>query len=159
MAIFALVVFTLLYLVSLAGIILPVLPGVPVAAVGALLAGWMTGFESLGVASILWVAALAVLSGVLDYVAGVVGAKRFGASRAGVWGSVIGSLVGVIWFPPFGFLLGALLGALLAEVINRRTLQDSVRSGVGALLGTLGGVVAKVFILIAIGIIVFPRLL
>ena len=158
MTIFALTVFTLLYLVSLAGIILPVLPGVPVAAVGALLAGWMTGFEELGAASILWVVGLAVLSQVLDYVAGVVGAKRFGASRAGVWGSVIGSLVGVIWFPPFGFLLGALVGAVVAEIVNRRTLQDSVRSGVGALLGTLGGVVAKFFIVIAIGMIVFPRL-
>ncbi len=159
MALFAFIVFTLLYLVSIAGIILPVLPGVPVAAVGALLAGWMTGFERLGVTGILWVVALAVLSGVLDYVAGVVGAKRFGASRAGVWGSVIGSLVGVIWFPPFGFLLGALLGAVVAEIINRRSLQESARSGVGALLGTLGGVVAKFFIVIAIGIIVFPRLL
>ena len=86
------------------------------------------------------------------------GPSALARSRAGVWGSVIGSLVGVIWFPPFGFLLGALLGAVVAEVVNRRTLQDSVRSGVGALLGTLGGVVAKFFIVIAIGIIVFPRL-
>lgn len=72
-----------------------------------------------------------------------------------MWGSVIGSLVGLIFFPPFGFLLGALLGAVGAELITRRTLPEAVRSGVGALLGSLGGIVAKFFIVIAIGIVAF----
>ena len=60
-------------------------------------------------------------------------------------------------FPPFGFLLGALVGAVAAELITGRVLSEALRSGVGALLGTLGGVVAKLFIVVAIGVIVFPR--
>jgi uncharacterized protein YqgC (DUF456 family) len=157
MEIVAAVLFTLFFAVGLVGLIAPVLPGVPLVAVGAVLAAWLTGFERLGWLELAWVIGLAVLAQVIDYLAGLIGASRFGASRAGLWGSVIGALVGVVFFPPWGFLTGALVGAIVAELIAGRELIAAVRSGIGALLGTLGGVVAKLFIVIAMGIIVFPR--
>lgn len=156
MTILADLVFILFYLVGLVGIVVPVLPGVPIIAVGALLAGWMTGFEMFTWSIVLWISALAVLAQLIDYIAGVIGAKRYGASRPGVWGSILGSLVGLFFFPPLGFLLGALVGAVAFELLSGRNFQASVRSGVGALLGTLGGIFAKIFIVIAIGIIAFP---
>lgn len=159
MTILALSVFILFYLVSIAGILLPLLPGVPVAAVGALLAAWMTGFEGLGWTRVLIVAGLAVLAQLLDYIAALIGASRYGASRAGLWGSVIGSLLGLFFFPPFGFLIGALLGAVLAELLTGRPLPEAGQAGLGALVGTLGGIVAKLFIIIAIGVVVFPALI
>lgn len=158
MSILAAVIFTLAFALALAGIILPILPGVPVAALAALLAGWMTGFRELSLTPLLIVAALALASIALDYLAGALGAKRYGASRAGVWGSILGSLVGLFFFPPFGFLLGALAGAVLAEVLAGREPQDALRAAFGVFVGTLGGVVAKILILIAIGVVVFPRL-
>ncbi len=152
-------IFFLSFLIAIAGIILPMLPGVPVAALGAFIAAWISNFETLTPAILLFVGGLALLSVLLDYLAGVIGAQRFGASRAGVWGSVIGALLGIVFFPPLGFLLGALLGAVLAELIAGRQPADAFRSGLGALVGTLGGVVAKLILVIAIGVVVFPRLL
>lgn len=158
MTILAVVTFTLLFLVALAGIIVPVLPGVPLAAVGALLAAWMTGFERLTLVPLVIVGVLAVLSQLVDVLGSWLGAKHYGASRPGVWGGIIGSFVGLLLFPPFGFLTGALVGAVVAELLTGRAFGDAVRSGVGALVGTLGGTVAKLLILIGIGIVVFPRL-
>lgn len=159
MDIAALLLFLLFLLAGAAGIILPVLPGVPLVAVGAVLAAWMTGFAQLGWTPLVWVIALAVLSQVLEYVAGLVGARYYGARRAGLWGSIVGSIVGVIWLPPLGLLIGALGGAIAGELLTGRPLPEAVRAGFGALLGALGGVLAKGIILIAIALIVIPRLL
>ncbi len=159
LTILAIVVFTLTFIVALAGIVLPMLPGVPIAALGALLAAWMTGFKELSLNPLIIIGLLTALAIAVDYVAGIIGAQKYGASRSGIWGSIIGSLVGLFFFPPFGFLIGALAGAVAAEMLIGRKLEEAIKSGFGVLVGTFGGMVAKVFITIAIGIVVFPRLI
>jgi uncharacterized protein len=158
LTILAIVIFSISFLVALAGIVLPVLPGVPIVALGALVAAWMTGFQDLSLTPLISVGLLTVLSIAIDYVAGIVGAQKYGASRSGIWGSIIGSLIGLFFFPPFGFLMGALAGAVIAEIIIGRTLEEAIKSGFGVLVGTFGGMLAKIFIIIAIAIVVFPRL-
>jgi uncharacterized protein len=94
-----------------------------------------------------------------DLLGNWLGAKRFGAGRAGLWGGVIGSFVGLIVLPPWGFLLGALVGATVAELLVGRSLPDAWRAGVGALLGTLAGVGGKLVVVLVIGIVVIGRLI
>ncbi len=142
-----------------AGVVLPVLPGTPVALVAVILAGWMTGFERIDVPTIVWVAVLTAIAQGFDLLGNWVGAKRFGAGRAGLWGGIIGSFVGLIVLPPWGFLAGALLGATLAELLAGRTPPDAWRAGVGALLGTLAGVGGKLVIVVVIGVVVIGRLI
>ena len=145
-------------LAGLAGVVLPVLPGVPLAALGAVAAAWVRGFDVVGVTPLVWVALLALAAQALDLAAGAVGARVYGARRAGFWGGVVGSLAGLLWFPPFGFLLGALVGAVGAELITGRPFDEAMRAGLGAFAGTLGGVVAKALILIAIAVVMIPAL-
>lgn len=158
MTIIAAVAFALIWLISLAGLIVPVIPGVPLAALGAVLAGWMTGFENLGLVPLLIIIGLAVLAQVLDLIGTYFGVKYFGGTRAGTWGGIIGSLVGVILAPPFGFLPGALVGAFVFELFSNRSVPEAFRSGVGSLIGALGGTFAKLLVLIAMGIITFMYL-
>lgn len=156
MLILAGLVFTLFYLVGVAGIVIPALPGVPVVALGTLLAGWMTGFEVLSWTTVIVTAALALLAWLLDALAAAVGAQRYGSSRAGLWGSIVGSILG-LFFPPFGFLVGALVGAVVAELFVGRPFAEALKAGFGAFVGTLGGIVAKVVILITIAFVVYPK--
>ncbi len=158
MSVLAFVVFTLGFVVALVGVVVPLLPGVPVAAVGTLLAAWILGFERFGVPGLVYVALLTALAQVVDLAGGWLGARVYGARRAGLWGGIVGSFVGLFFFPPFGFLLGALAGAVVFELIAGRDLQEAVRAGIGAFVGTLGGTVAKLLIVVAIGVVVFPRL-
>lgn len=155
----ALLVFGLSLLLALVGVIVPVLPGIPLAALGAVLAAWIRGFETVGVAPLVWVAVLAVFAQLLDLAAAAVGARVYGARRAGFWGGVIGSLVGLFWFPPFGFLLGALVGAVGAELITGRPPNEALRAGIGAFAGSVGGVVAKFLITVAMAVVMVPALL
>lgn len=145
--------------VAAAGVVLPVLPGTPVALVAVLLAGWLTGFERVDVATIVWVAVLTALAQGVDLLGNWVGAKRFGAGRAGLWGGVIGSFVGLVLLPPWGFLIGALAGATVAELLVGRPFGAAWRAGVGALLGTLAGVGGKLVIVVVIAVVVIGRLI
>jgi uncharacterized protein YqgC (DUF456 family) len=158
MDILAAAIFIVLYLLGLVGIIVPVLPSTPLIALGAIIYGFMTGFERLSVQGVVWVVVLALLAQLIDYLASVIGAQRFGASKEGIWGGVLGSIAGLVLLPPFGFLPGALLGAMGAELLNGRRLVEAWRSGLGALLGTLGGILVKILIVIAMGVVVFPKL-
>ena len=158
MTIVALLIFSVALLVAVVGLVLPVLPGVPVAAVGALVAAWIVGFERFGFVAVAFVVGLAVLAQLVDLASSWVGARVYGAGHAGLWGGVIGSFAGLILFPPFGFLPGALAGAFLAELVTGRPGPEALRSGFGALVGSLGGIFAKLLIVVAIGVVVYPRL-
>lgn len=159
LSVLAVIVFSLTLVVGAVGVVLPVLPGVPIAALGALLAAWMVGFARFGWAPLVYVAALAVLAQLVDLAGNWLGARVYGARRAGLWGGILGSFVGLVAFPPFGFLVGALVGAVVFELAGGRELGEAFRVGVGAFVGTLGGTVAKLVIVVAMAWVVYPRLL
>jgi len=135
----------LLVLAGFAGCILPVLPGPPLSYAGFLVVWAARGFEARTFGNVApWVLlAATVLVSVLDFFAPVLGAKRYGASKWGTWGSVIGLLVGLIWFPPFGMILGTFLGALLGELAHGQTTGRSLKAAWGVFVGTMLGLVLK----------------
>jgi uncharacterized protein len=158
MTFLAVVVMLVGLLVALAGVVLPLLPGVPVALVAAILAGWLTGFERLDANVLIWVAVLTLLAQGVDLLGTYLGSRSFGARRAGLVGGLVGAFVGLVLLPPWGFLLGALLGAVAAELATGRAAGEAWRAGLGALLGTLTGVAGKLVIVVVIGVVTLGRL-
>lgn len=124
------------------GSVLPGLPGTPLVFVAALGHKLYFGDRS---ASWLVLGLLGVLMGLsllVDYVATVGGAKKFGASWKGMTGAVLGGVVG-LFFAPVGVLVGPFLGAFLLELAGGREPKEAGRAGLGATLGLLVGVVGK----------------
>lgn len=103
---------------------------------------------------------------VIEFLAGLVGAKKGGASRRGMIGSLIGGLLGVFLFAglfsviPFvgtivgaflGALMGTFLGAYIGEISGEdATLKGAMKPAFGATVGRVIGTVSKVGIAIAI---------
>ncbi|WP_411851453.1 DUF456 domain-containing protein [Stenotrophomonas sp. LGBM10] len=139
---------TLLVLVGIAGVILPALPGIPLVFAGLLLAAWADGFAHVGWLPLTVLGLLTALSFAVDILATVVGAKRVGASRKALWGTFIGSIVG-LFFMPLGLFLGPLAGALLGEYWHGRELGRSTKVGLATWLGILLGVALKLALAIA----------
>jgi uncharacterized protein len=135
------VVVALLMLAGLVGAILPFLPGAPLIFAGALLYGIATDFTPIGAGRLAMLAVVGVLAWVLEHVASMVGARRAGGSRAAVIGAMLGMIAGVL-VAPVGLLLGPILGAIAGELMAGRAPGPSVRSGLGAALGVLTGMVA-----------------
>lgn len=105
----------------------------------------------------LWVvlALLALLGTFVDNIATLLGAKKFGCSRAACWWGMGGLVIGSFFFFPFGMIIGPFLGAFAAEILlARRSLGDSTRSGVGALMGLLSGILCK-FLLAGLMMLLF----
>ena len=130
----------ILLLIGFVGCVVPVLPG-PVCGLLALCALWPTpSVPSMGLLAV--AGAVTVLAMVLDYIVPALGAKKFDCSRWGVFGCLVGTLVGVFFFP-WGLLLGPFGGAFAGELIAGKTTSAAFRGGFGALLGFLAGVVLK----------------
>lgn len=130
-----------LMIVGLIGSIVPFVPGTPLILAGALIYAFVTDFDVLGLWRLVILAVIAALAWTLQHVAGAVGARRAGGSRHAVIGALAGVAIG-LFFPPIGLLVGPLVGAVGGELLRTGNLEHSVRSGLGAFIGTLGGAVA-----------------
>ena len=131
-------------LMGFAGSVLPVLPGPPLSFIGLLILAIVQRFSPpLTLTLMLILALITVLATGLDYVIPSLGARRYGASRWGIWGSVAGMLIGIFFFPPFGMLVGAFIGAIAGELLGGKRGIAVLRAGQGILMGILFGAVLK----------------
>ncbi len=127
------------------GSILPVIPGPPISYVG-LIAMHLT--EAYGFTAEL-LAIYGVLSGLvvlLDYVIPIYGSRQFGASQYGIWGTGIGAILGAIFFPPFGIIIGPFLGAVMGEMIKGKNGNEALKAGLGSFIGFLAGTLIKLIV-------------
>ena len=149
---------SVLVLVGLAGIVLPALPGVALIFTGLVVAAWAEGFQYVGAKTLAVLGVLTALAWGLDLAAGAIGARRFGASRQAIIGAGIGAVVGLFFAVP-GMLLGPFVGAVVGELLARRDLGQAGRAGIGAWIGLVLGVAAKLALSISmIAIFLFARL-
>jgi uncharacterized protein YqgC (DUF456 family) len=130
-------------LLGLIGSVLPILPGPPLSFFGLFLLALVHQFSPPLTSTLLIVMAILtiVVTGV-DYVIPLMGAKRYGTSKWGIWGSVAGMMVGT-FFSPFGMLLGAFVGAVVIEWLVQKEKGKSLKAGWGVLIGTLTGMALK----------------
>jgi uncharacterized protein YqgC (DUF456 family) len=150
----------LLIALGLAGLLLPVLPGVPLLLAGLVVAAWAEGFERVGWGTLTLIGGIGCLGFFIDFAAGAFGAKRFGASRAGIAGAAAGAGIGLFFGLP-GVLLGPFVGAVLGELlVARRKPAAAGRAGVGAALGLAFGAAAKLALAFTmIGVFLLARFL
>lgn len=144
---FALALAVILFLLGLAGTVLPVLPGTILIYAGMILYGLLTGFRTLSANIYLLQGMALVLTFFIDFLAANVGTKRYGGSRFATWGIFIGAVAGIIFFGPFGFIIGPSCGAVIAELLfGRKSFEQAVQAGFGTLIGVLGGTALKFII-------------
>jgi uncharacterized protein YqgC (DUF456 family) len=138
------VVALVVVLIGLIGCIIPAIPGPPISFIGLLIVHWTKSTEVSS--DLLWITGVAmVVVTVLDYVVPIWGTKKFGGSKYGTWGSMIGLIVG-LFFGPIGIIIGPFLGAFVGELIYGRTQEDAFRSGLGSFIGFLLGTGLKIIV-------------
>src|SRR5437773_10990393 len=133
------------------------LPGLWVMVAGILAYSWLTGFRSVGVATIAIVLGLAFLEEIMDQCLRFHYAKRYGGSARSGWCALIGGIIGAMIGVPIaiiGSVIGAFLGsfarAALFEFTYSRHAGVATRAGWGALVGRP----AAAGVQIAIGLVI-----
>lgn len=134
-----------LIVAGVAGTVLPALPGTAFVLGGIVLGAWIDDFTRVGAATLALVSVLAVLAWGLDYAAGLLGARRAGASRQALVGAALGTVAG-LFMGLVGVFFMPLVGAAVGEYIARRDEQRAWKVGLSTWLGIMVGLVAKVVI-------------
>ncbi|NOZ60260.1 MAG: DUF456 domain-containing protein [Calditrichaeota bacterium] len=131
-------------IVGLIGCVVPGMPGPPLSFIGLLILAIAQHFTPpLTSQLVLIMAVLMVVVTILDYIIPVAGAKKYGASKWGIWGSILGMILGLLFFPPLGIIIGAFLGAVVVEMLIGKSGKEALRAGWGTFLGTLLGTILK----------------
>lgn len=134
----------ILCVVAIAGSLLPLLPGPPIAFVGLLLQQLRdpNPFESKFL--FIW-AGIVVLTLILDYVIPIWGTKKFGGTKYGVWGCTLGFLA-AFWLGPWGVIIGPFAGAFIGEMIAKQDSKHAFKAALGSFVGFLLGSFLKLVV-------------
>ena len=141
-----------LILLGLAGTVLPVVPGTMLVWGGIVLGAWIDDFTRVGMTTVVVVSVLAVLAWGLDYLAGLMGAKKAGASKMALMGAAAGTVLG-LFMGLVGVLFMPLAGAAVGEYLAQKDQTRAVKVGVATWVGIMVGLIAKVvlaFIMVGI---------
>lgn len=156
----------LLWLLSLAlvitgvlGLLLPALPGIVLVFAGLVVAAWAEDFTYVGQGTLIFLLVLCLLGYVIDFLAGALGASRYGAGKYSIIGAAIGAVAGMFFGLP-GILLGPFIGAVAGELYIRRDIRAAGLAGFGAWVGLVVGTAAKIAItFVMIGVFLLARFL
>lgn len=146
-------VFIVFLIVALAGLISLVfgLPGTFIILADSILYSWYKGFNEITTKVILILVVLAALGELLEFLLGILGAKKEKASNSAIVGSIIFGIIGAILGASFllgigsviGAFVGAFAGAFLIELFKRKGINQAIQSGRGALFGKVVGTITK----------------
>ena len=148
------IVAILLIVIGIVGTVVPAVPGATLMFAGMLLGAWVDGFARVPVWVLVVLGVLTLLAWVVDFAAGVLGAKRVGASGRAIVGAAVGTVAGI--FTGFwGLLFMPLVGAAIGEYSAQRDLRRAGKVGVATWIGLLLGTAVKIAIVFAmVGIFV-----
>ena len=127
----------LLVLCGIAGSLLPLLPGPPLAYAGFLIQHFRTDRPFTTQFLLIW-AGVVIIILILDYLVPLWGTKKYGGSKYGMWGCAIGFLL-AFWMGPLGVILGPFIGAFVGEMIYQQNSKKALHAAKGAFLGFLFG--------------------
>ncbi|MEJ2101779.1 MAG: DUF456 domain-containing protein [Desulfobacterales bacterium] len=143
MEVFIIAAGLILALAGMIGCILPVIPGPLLSFFALLLLSWTKNWQIFSPLFLIIMGVLTALLMIFDYIAPVIGAKKYGASKFGLWGSAIGMIIGIFFIPPWGLVVGAFIGALVGELAAGKSGQKALRAGWGILIGNVFGIGLK----------------
>ncbi len=114
---------------------------------------------TIGTATVVGTAILALVAEVLEFTLAGRYARKYGGSRRAGWGAIIGSIIGAIVGVPIfllgsivGGFAGAFIGAFIAERSRGTELSGSSRVATGALIGRVVATAMKTGIGIVIAV-------
>lgn len=128
---------TLIFMVGLVGSLLPVVPGSFIVWLGVIVHRlWMGADASVTWKIVILTGILTLFGQIVDFLMGIWGARKFGASWKGAVGAFVGAFVGFFVPPPlFWLIVGPIAGAVVGELAAGRTFREGGKAGVGTVVG------------------------
>ena len=129
----------ILLLLGVIGCIIPIVPGPLLSYIALLIYHFF--INSLNLYSVIYIGIAVVFFSIMDYFLQIYAVKIAGGGKYAIRCSLVGILLGVLIFPPFGILLGAFIGAYIGAKIEME--QNAVKIAFGAFWGFIIGTIFK----------------
>lgn len=131
----ATVVVAAVMIVGLAGTLVPLLPGLVLIWAGALLYGLLVGFGPGGIVVIALLSALVGVSIIKSVLLPRRMAEGHDVSRWSQLAALVGAVLGLVFIPLVGIVVGALVGLFVAELANHRDPGVAVKATIAVAKG------------------------
>lgn len=125
-------------LLAMFGTILPFLPGIPLMFIAILIYSIFDNWVHFSPFVVSIIGLITFITLFIDYFAVLWGVEKFGASKMGIWGGILGILTGLIFLGPIGLFFGSLLGVLIGELLSGKSFSKGVKASFGNVIGLLG---------------------
>lgn len=160
---FLIILAIILMIAGVLGCFLPAIPGPPLNFAGLILAH-ISRFAEFDTPTLVLVGILTLVVLLLDYLVPAWGTKRFGGSKYGTWGSIIGLIIGTFFLSigPLGLvgiIGGPFLGAYIGEIIGRKNSKNALKAAFGSFIGFLAGTFMKLALAVAMIVILIAGLI
>jgi len=139
-------------IIGIVGCIVPGIAGPPFSYASLILLSIAKRWEPFSAKFLIIMAVITIIVTALDYLLPAAGAKKYGASRFGLWGAILGMILGILFAPPLGMIIGAFIGAIAGELLKGKQSYEALKAGWGVFIGVVLGVLLK---LITTGIMTF----
>lgn len=130
-------------IVGLVGCIFPAIPGPPLSYAALILLQFAKEEPVFSKSFLVRLAILTIVVSLGDYFLPLLGAKRYSTSKCGIWGAIIGMMAGIIFFPPFGMIIGIFIGAILGELIAGKENSMALKAGLATFIGSMTAFLIK----------------
>lgn len=134
----------ILFIVGMLGTVYPVLPGAFAIYAAFFVYGIFVSFDPFNVW--FWIIQTIILVALLiaDYAVSAMGVKKYGGSKASVYGSTIGLIFGPFVIPAFGLIIGPFAGAVIGELLTGTKFKQALIIGWGSLVGLFNSIIVKI---------------
>ena len=142
MDIFLTILAAFFVILGIIGSFLPVLPG-PLTSWLGLLIFHLTDVVPMNWTFLVITLIVAIAIWILDYIIPAMGTKRFVGSRAGMIGTSVVLVIGLLSPIPGCIIFGPFVGALIGELINKSEFNKALNAAFGSFLGFLASTLIK----------------
>ena len=153
-----LIIGAVLVILGIIGSVLPGIPGPVLSYAGIVLLFLVKGPETTYIWHVVIFGILLIFLLLADYLAPIFGARLAGSGKKGVYGAIIGAIIGLFFIPPMGIFIGALVGATIGEYYSGKRLAGSLKAGLGIILTSVVILAAQVVYSVAAAIYYFAKL-
>ncbi|TVQ65274.1 MAG: DUF456 domain-containing protein [Balneolaceae bacterium] len=136
MEILIIVIASLFLIAGLIGAFIPVVPGTPLSYIGILVFHFGMGGVFSWLFLISW-GIVVVITTTMDAYLPAEGARRSGGSKLGIYGALLGALLGLFFFPPAGIVIGPVIGAFAGELVAGKQSGSALKAAMGSFVGYL----------------------
>ncbi len=119
------------------GSILPALPGPSLSFIALVVLQFSLEPAPFSLWFLIVMGIITIMVMAFDYILPLVGARCYGASKYGIFGALIGMIIGMLAFPPFGMIVGILVGAVCGELLIGRHYSQALKSGLASFVVSL----------------------